>query len=355
MKIAYSCAGEGFGHAARMVVLSDHLEKNHRVSYFVPCNIQGFLKQKISGFSARSIPVLAFVKKGDTVNLFKTFFHNLPVILAAPFTIARLAYTLKKQRYSMVISDFEPFLAWAGKLAVLPVLQINHPGIISKYPEARIQSLLAVLGARLMEGPWDKRILISFFGGDVGPLLRKSLFKHPVKEESFLVFNLKPCYRDNIEKIMQNFPNINYKLFPNPQEDFEKALAECNGVVSSAGHQIIAEALALGKPLLVLPQQGQYEQILNARMLENLGKGKTSSLKALQEDLPKFLEDLPQMRQSKNLPKEYTLSDSTEKLLVLIDQFITARCKSRARVFTFKLNPRASSVSLKPKAGAFRI
>jgi UDP:flavonoid glycosyltransferase YjiC (YdhE family) len=322
MRIAYSCAGEGFGHAARMVVLSKILEGRHHVRYFVPKNIQPFLREKLSAFSAEDISYFSYVKYEDRVDLLQTALGVLPQIGNFPREVSRLAERLKSLRIEAVISDFEPYLARAGRKAGIPVFQINHPGIVAKLVSPDPRSWLPALGARLLEGPWDERVHISFFGGDAGPLFRPSLFRYPVTEGDYVVFNLKDSYKTSVAEVLKRFPTLDARIFPRPGGNFEEALAGCRAVVSSAGHQIIAESMALGKPILVLPQKGQWEQLLNARMLEKAGSGISSSIKNLHRDLPKFLDDLDRYRTPPKLPRGFTVEDGTAVIRDRLEGFL---------------------------------
>jgi uncharacterized protein (TIGR00661 family) len=50
-------------------------------------------------------------------------------------------------------------------------------------------------------------------------------------------------------------------------------LATCRYVISSGGHNLISEALFLGKPVFSYPIHMAYEQFFNARMLRELNYG----------------------------------------------------------------------------------
>jgi hypothetical protein len=50
-------------------------------------------------------------------------------------------------------------------------------------------------------------------------------------------------------------------------------LAGCDAVVSTAGNQLVGEALFLGKPMLVMPEAWNFEQSVNAHFLEQSGAG----------------------------------------------------------------------------------
>jgi uncharacterized protein (TIGR00661 family) len=84
--------------------------------------------------------------------------------------------------------------------------------------------------------------------------------------------------------------------------EFVHDLARCACVVSTAGHQLISEACFLGKPMLAIPEPGQYEQYINAFYLEKVGGGRRCDLKALS---PRLVQDFadsaaPRPRRSAN-------------------------------------------------------
>lgn len=47
--------------------------------------------------------------------------------------------------------------------------------------------------------------------------------------------------------------------------------ASSSGVICNAGFQLTSEALFLGKKMMVIPMQGQYEQLCNAEALSKFG------------------------------------------------------------------------------------
>ncbi len=52
---------------------------------------------------------------------------------------------------------------------------------------------------------------------------------------------------------------------------FVRSLVTCDGLLTGAGFEGPAEALHLGKKLMVVPLEGQYEQLCNAAALSYLG------------------------------------------------------------------------------------
>jgi uncharacterized protein (TIGR00661 family) len=67
--------------------------------------------------------------------------------------------------------------------------------------------------------------------------------------------------------------------------EFVRDLARCACVVSTAGHQLISEACCLGKPMLAIPEPGQYEQYINAFYLEKVNAGRFCRLQTLSPQL----------------------------------------------------------------------
>jgi hypothetical protein len=257
-----------------------------------------------------------------------TIIDALPLASAFPFLLIRLARKLRSLRIDAVISDFDPFLPWAARIAGIPILQINHPGIVQRVFSLHPQALLTSLASRILEGPWNERIHVSFYGGDVGPIIRREVLSRPISDRGFVLLNLKPCLRSSVLPIFERL-GIPYRLFPDPRGDFVDALASCSCVLSTAGHQIIAESLALNKPIMVIPQRGQWEQQLNAQMVELTGKGRSTTVDGLEADLPRFLETLESYRSSV-LPRRFKISDSSQAILSRIEDYL---CRVRQRKY----------------------
>ncbi|MCX7788907.1 MAG: hypothetical protein N2442_14555 [Spirochaetes bacterium] len=322
MRIAYSCAGEGLGHAARLIALAPFLEERYEMIYFIPSHLRRFIRDTLPAGRFEDLPYFAFEKKQDRICWWSTAQKTIPQLLDFPRVVNSFAEKLKREQVQALISDYDPYLSWAGKMSGIPVFQMNHPGIISKTLVLNPLGWMPALTSLFLEGPWTERVHISFFYGDIGPLYRASLFKYPIDDQGYLLVYLKPSYREPVLQILQKNPNIRYRLFPSRGENFEEALSGCTAVLSSAGHQIIAEALALSKPILVIPQKGQWEQWLNARMLHRTGKGAWTSLSRLGKDLPRFMNELEKYRVPCPLPPGFTLEDGTKSLLERIDSFI---------------------------------
>ncbi|HRU29979.1 MAG TPA: glycosyltransferase family protein [Treponema sp.] len=319
MRIAYSCAGEGFGHAARMVALTPDLAEKHQMFLFVPSSVHTFVKTRLGKTPVLEIPCFTLAKRGNRIDYSRTLFSGLRLLVHLIPIIRQLARQLQKLNIDVVLSDFDPLLPWAARLAKIPIVQMNHPGIVQKFKTWEIQSWIGAFMAAFLEGPWDKRIHVSFFSGDVGPVLRKDLYHYKIRDDGFIAVNLKEEVRSKILPILDAIPGLQYRLFPAPHANFDEALASCSAVVTGGGHQTISEALCMGKPVLAIPQEGQYEQLLNARMLARSGRGTYCTVKTFAALLPRFLAQLSAYRAPRILSPLFLLRDSRSQLLAQLD------------------------------------
>jgi uncharacterized protein (TIGR00661 family) len=192
-----------------------------------------------------------------------------------------------------------------------------------------IESMLARLISIILMGKYHRKLIVSFYDGDVGPIVRRELEAHPRGKEDFFVVYLKPSYRKIMLKKLRELAVNNVEVFPDPQKNIVDYLSRCKGVISSAGHQFMSEAMVLGKPVFVVPQIGQYEQMLNARMLELSGWGTYSTIEQLDERLPKFIASIdsyPQMPRAGAV--RYTIKNDLDRAVSKIEQFLQSAQQS---------------------------
>lgn len=184
------------------------------------------------------------------------------------------------------------------------------------------------------EGPWIDRFLmklgnqVTSFGAHqklalsfrelpdepgievVPPLLRKEVTQLQVKtDEHLLVYMLNHGYAESIDAFHQQFPEEKLHCFwdnPNTPKTlsvdktltyhhlddqlFLEKMSSCRGFLSTAGFESICEAMYLGKPVMLMPVEGHYEQACNALDAVNCGAGIRSNV----FDLKKLVDYLPE-------------------------------------------------------------
>jgi hypothetical protein len=80
-------------------------------------------------------------------------------------------------------------------------------------------------------------------------------------------------------------------------DGFLEDLATCEALVCTAGNQLVGEALYLGKPVLALPEPGNWEQRINAHFLRQEGAGEWEEMGGLgRAEARRFLDRLDAFR-----------------------------------------------------------
>lgn len=294
LKIAISFSGDGFGHTSRMVALASQLKPSHELFFWSPERTHSFLKNYFSQTPIFPIPLLQLIKKENQIQLLPTFWANRKTLFFNDKIVKDLAKQLKALEIDAIIADFEPLLVQAGKLANIPTLLFNHQGIVKKYPWLHSMAIFTHIANYFMMPKADDMIISSFYGGDVGPLIRSELSQCQVQKDDCIVVYTKESLSRTILPYLSQFPQENFLVFPSNELDFTDALCRCKAIISSAGHQLISECLTLRKPMLVFPEIGQYEQFLNAHMLEKTGWGQIGNQKNVFKSLDSFLTQLNQ-------------------------------------------------------------
>ena len=101
---------------------------------------------------------------------------------------------------------------------------------------------------------------------------------------------------------------------PISRAGFLEDLAGARAVIATAGFSLISEALFLRKPILALPSQDQFEQLLNASQIESAGYGKAAYQDPTREDIESFLYRVPEVTRQLD---HYPFSDIEEPLRII--------------------------------------
>jgi UDP:flavonoid glycosyltransferase YjiC (YdhE family) len=333
MRICIAINGEGRGHLSRARALAEELREKHEITFRAPEHFKKELTSLFPECPVKTIPYFGFEQKGFSIDYFMTGVKNAKLFLSARWVRNAVARELKAERTEAVLSDFEPFTSRAAKLLGIPVLQLNHPGIVTRAGAPTAESVSASIIAKYMMAYADKTILCSFFDGDVGPIVRRELREKTITRGNRFVVYQKPLYKDILEPVLDEIGRDHFSLFPNPQEDYASALASSAGLIAPAGHQSISEALALGKPVFVIPVQGQYEQELNAHKLKKSGFGDWCFAQDISRELPRFISNISAYERAISLAKErgfggtvfgerWLCADDTLRAVDLVERFI---------------------------------
>ncbi len=304
MKILYGVTGEGMGHAIRSRVVLEHLVPEHEVEIVTSGRAVGFLQKHFDG--VRGIHGLHMIYEDNRVQPGKTLWSNIAQgARGVPGNVATYFDMLSSFEPELVISDFESWTYLYAKAHGLPVISIDNMQIINRcrHDKALIKGHKAVF--RLTRAFVKAKlpgcahyVIATFFRPSVrkkrttlvAPILRREILEaHRERGEHVLVYQtgegavtllstLKktgiPCRvygarRDLKEDAVED--NLLFRPFS--EDGFIEDLATSRAVIAGGGFTLMGEAVYLGKPMLAVPLEGQFEQVLNARYLEAEGFG----------------------------------------------------------------------------------
>jgi len=289
MNVLYAIQGTGNGHLMRALDVVPLLHE--RVAA-----LGGQLEVLVSGPPA-DLPLpfevryrvagmgFLFGKKGG-INFIKTF---------QQFDSTEFVHDVRHlpvADYDLVINDFEPVSAWACRLRHRPCVALSHQSAVL-HPAAPRPKREDPAGRAVLRhyAPSTAQYGFHFqpYAPGIGtPVIRRQVralaptdeghytVYLPAFDEETLVESLRRVSRDvQWEVFSKHSPRPaqhgNVRVWPVSGDAFLSSLARAHGVLCGAGFETPAEALYLGKKLLVVPMKQQYEQQCNAAALAKMG------------------------------------------------------------------------------------
>ncbi len=290
MKILYGVQGTGNGHITRARAMAVELARaGARVDYLFSGRPRDrlFDMEPFGDFQHRE--GLTFTVRDGRILPFATLKDSSPLVFVRD--LRRLAV----DSYDLILTDYEPVTAWAGKLRGKRVVGIGHQyafrHAIPQHRGSPAQRWLmqyfapAQLTLGLHWHHFDQPILPPIapveshgVGCERGQILTYLPFEgldaitdllEPFAGYRFLV------YHPDADAAGDRHRRANIQWLSPCRDGFQRHLLRSEGVICNAGFELASEALQLGKKLLVKPVAGQPEQLSNALALELLGYGHT--------------------------------------------------------------------------------
>ena len=325
MKILYGVVGEGMGHAMRSRVVLEHLiAQGHELEIMASGRATDFLAKHFSGVNR--IHGLHMIYEENRVRRGKTLWSNvLTGATGTPKNIAAYFDLIKDFTPELVISDFESWTYLYAKTHRIPVLSIDNMQIINRCTlppeiiageEAAFQIAKAFVKGKL---PFCNHYFITtFMRPEIRkpetslhpPILRPEILAAARRSgEHLLVYQTgegNDALADALAKTglecriygmrrgieyEQVEGNLRYRPFS--EAGFIDDLASCKGVIAGGGFTLMGEAVYLHKPMLAVPLEHQFEQVLNARYLERVGFGKEAKTLADPRVVHDFVAAIP--------------------------------------------------------------
>jgi uncharacterized protein (TIGR00661 family) len=314
-RLVISLSGEGRGHASRVITLLDLLQQRagchglqrYEALVLSPRHLLSFLVQSVrrDNVSFHPLPSMHF-HYGNLGRL--SYMRSLAA--AAPFAfrlrkiLGELRSVVERFQPDLAICDFEPLLPRISAAMGLKCLSLDHQHFLTAVdPKAlpldlRLKLLFLRPSVKLFCPSADRYLVSSFYqfpqraGTDhcrqVGILLRSELACGKMKERNFVLAYVRRGPSNLWVNQLAKLPlevraygtdrqgRVGNLLFqPISTDQFLQDLLDCKCLITTAGNQLIGEALAIGKPVLAIPEPGNMEQQLNAHFLVESGLGET--------------------------------------------------------------------------------
>jgi uncharacterized protein (TIGR00661 family) len=326
MRILYGVVGEGMGHAMRSRVVLDDLALRHEIQVVVSGRAYDYLNKRASeDLAVKKIWGFTIVAEDNEVRNFRTLLQNAKgAVQGFPQNVRAYFDIAEKFRPDVVVSDFESWSYLFARNLGLPVISVDNMQVINRCRhapkllaghEAEFQLAKGIIKAKL---PGAYHYLITtFFNPPIRkrrtslhpPILRSEILAaRPGKGDHLLVYQTytsntrlpeilmssgRECRIYGVRRELKEEQvegNLRYRPFS--EQGFVEDLRTARGVVASGGFTLMGEAVYLHRPMLAVPVAGQFEQVLNARYLDELGYGLYAE-ELTAETLGEFLDRLP--------------------------------------------------------------
>jgi uncharacterized protein (TIGR00661 family) len=303
MRIAYGVHGYGRGHATRALAVLEALGARHELKLFAGGDAHDLLGTR---FPLTRVPCLGLAYRDggrDTWLTLRNNLQHLTDLLRGGTGVTAVAEEMRAFAPDVVICDAEPWTNAAARKLGVPRIGFDHFGVLV-HCEVTLplgdwfESLLDRLAYRWLCG-FPERVLVSSFfrakprrpsvklvGPLQGPLVRR--LQPSIGQHLLVYFNQGSSQITS--RMLEELAAIGSEVrlyglgrtgragpleFRAPmREGFLEDLASCRAVLSTAGNQLMGEAMAYAKPVLVVPES-TVEQRLNAREIVRMGIGES--------------------------------------------------------------------------------
>ena len=283
MKILFAIQGTGNGHLSRARDVYPELLKHGDVDVLVSgiqadVQVPFPVRYRFYGLSfifgrRGGVDVLDTARKMRLGQLIKDI-RNLPV-----------------EKYDLVINDFEPVSAWACKRKGKPCISLSHQCAVL-HPNAPQPQRIDLMGMLVLRHYAPVTAAYGFhfkaFAENIfTPVIRREIRQlAPANHGHYTVY--LPAYDDTaIVRHLSHFLGVRWEVFSKHNRQpfasgnihvqkidnrkFIESMAASEGVLCGAGFEGPAEAMYLGKKVMVIPMQAQYEQHCNAVGAQAMG------------------------------------------------------------------------------------
>lgn len=284
MKILYGVQATGNGHITRARAMCKHFKAaGISVDFLFSGRDRADFFDMDKFGDWQCYRGLTFIHEAGDLKIFRTIQHN------SIRQFWRDVKSLNLDDYDVMLTDFEPIVAWAAKRAGKTCIGVGHQYAFDFSVPKRGASLMPRL---IMQNfaPVSMGLGLHWhhFNQAILPPIAETHATQELSDPNKVVVYLGFESAQEVIALLEPFddhlfvfygPFAQYEsrghiqLKPLSREGFKQDLATAGGVICNAGFELSSEAIQLGKKLLIKPLNGQMEQLSNAKALEDLGLG----------------------------------------------------------------------------------
>lgn len=331
-KFIFTIQGEGRGHLTQAISLTQIIEEaGHEVIGYA---VGTFENRKIPKFFLDFISTKALIQyqapsiiygSGRSVKLFATAIQAFKKFKIFKNSAKELNDFIEELKPDGIVNFYESItgLYYFTYHSKIPCLSIGHQYLLLNrnfitIKEKILDRFLLNLNTKITGYGSKKFLALSFMPlkndqekriYTVPPLLRKvvqeiktnstenwlAYLTHYRLADEIATWHLKnptvkiDCFWDHpvIKEVYEFSENLTFH--PIDAEKYLEKMSNCAGLISTAGFESVAEAMYLGKPVMMVPVPNHVEQMINAFDGQNAGAGIASGY----FDLDYFAEYLP--------------------------------------------------------------
>ena len=319
LRILYAFQGTGNGHVARARDLIPRFEAHGTVDVLIAGTESNLDVGVPTRYNFHGLTMV--YDKHGAVSYWRSLWNNKLV----QFCLDILRLPVKK--YDLVIIDFEAVTSYACKLRGVKALQLSHQAAYlsseSPRPAKRIWHWEWVL-RNMSPATYAIGFHFQSYGPKVlPPIIREEIRSLTPKDMGHYTVYLPSYDSGFIAQILQSFPDRSFQVFSKDKTRFKQenvsvkpvsvlgfmeSIRTCTGLICGAGFEAPAEAVHLGKKVMVIPIKGQYEQLCNGLAAEKIG------LKMISEFSEKFRPEIDKFL-SAPIPEYVTWPDYAAELV----------------------------------------
>jgi uncharacterized protein (TIGR00661 family) len=290
MKILYAVQATGNGHISRAIEIMPFLEQYGQVDVFLSGSNHNLTNCPNVKYRSKGLSFSYSANGG--ISYLKTAFK------IAPYRMIKEATQLPVENYDLILNDFESITALACMLKGKKSIGFGHQASFMSANTPR-PSTKEFLGELVLKNYAKAQQYVglhfkNYDGFVLPPIIRKDVWNSKPNNQGHVTVYLSAYANKKLFEAFSKIKNCDFHIFsrettekirienitflPINMTAFNKSVLSCQGIITGGGFETPAEALYLGKKLLVVPIKNQYEQACNAAALEQLGVWVTTSL-----------------------------------------------------------------------------